>query len=90
MRLANNFEALSFSAGQANGSESSEQVLVVRVEGSGDQLEVERIPFNETATFELNVQDVNSLIIQTYLDDEVDGCTSNGSAQAVFWDVELQ
>lgn len=90
MRLANNFESLSFTAGQANGSESSDQVLVVRVEGNGGQLDIKRIPFNETATFDVGVEDVNSLVVQTYLDDEVEDCSRNGSTQAVFWDFELQ
>lgn len=90
LRLANNFETLTFSAGQANESPSSDQVLVVRVEGNGGQLDIKRIPFNEVASFDLDVADVNSLDVQVYLDDEVEDCTRNGSSQAVLWDFELQ
>lgn len=90
LRLANNFTRLMFTAGQANGSISSKQTLVVRVEGNGGQLDIKRIPFNEIATFDISVPDVNSVIIQVYLDDEVEDCIYNGSAQVVLWGFELQ
>lgn len=90
LRLANNFDTLTFSAGQANESPSSDQVLVVRVEGNGGQLDIKRVPFNEVSSFDLDVADVNSLVVQVYLDDEVEDCSRNGASQAVLWDFELQ
>lgn len=90
LRLANNFDSLTFSAGQGNGSPSGDQVLVVRVEGNGGQLDIKRIPFNEVSSFDLDITDVNSLVIQAYLDDEIEDCSRNGESQAVLWDFELQ
>lgn len=90
LRLANNFEQLSFKVGQANQSESSRQTLVVRVVGNGNQIDIQRIPFNEVQDFDIDVEDVNALEIEFSLDEEVTDCTSLGESTAVLWDVELQ
>lgn len=90
LRLANNFDKLSFKAGQANQSESSRDTLVVRVVGNGNQIDIQRIPFNEVQDFDLDVADVNALEIEFYLDDEVSECGASGDSTAVIWDVELQ
>lgn len=89
LRLANNFETLNFRVGQANTSEASDQNLVVRVEGNGKQLDVQRIPFNQIQEFSVPVEGVNAAIMQFYLDDEMEGCGS-GDVQAVVYDAELQ
>lgn len=89
LRLANNFETLNFRVGQANSSEVSDQNLVVRVEGNGKQLDVQRVPFNEIQEISVPVDGVNAAILQFYLDDEMEGCGS-GNVQAVVYDAELQ
>ncbi len=90
LRLANNFDKLSFKAGQANQSESSRDTLVVRVVGNGNQIDIQRIPFNKVQGFDLEVADVNALEVEFYLDDEVTECGNSGTSTAVIWDVELQ
>lgn len=88
MRLANKFQQLQFSVGQANASESTDQKVVVRVSGNNRQLEVYRVPFNEFQTFKVDVGDVNALTIEAYLDGEVEDC--GGSVVAVFYDITLE
>lgn len=90
MRLGNNFKQMSFKVGQANTSEASDQTLVVRVAGNNKQIDIWRIPFNETQEFSFPVTDVNALTVQFYLDDEVQRCGNSGSVQAVMYDIELQ
>ena len=89
LRLANNFDDLKFEVGQDNDSRSSDQTLTVRVEGNNKQLDVQTIPFNEVQDFSVPVADVNALKIQFYLDEQNENC-SEGSVQAVIYDVELQ
>ena len=89
LRLANNFATLKFKVGQANSSESSDQILGVRVEGNGKQIDVQQVPFNEIQDFSVKVEDVNALKLQFYLDEEGEHCGS-GAVQAVMYDVELQ
>lgn len=89
LRLANNFKNLKFKVGQANSSESSDQILGVRVEGNGKQLDIQPVSFNEIQEFSVKVEGVNALKLQFYLDKEGEHCNS-GAVQAVIYDVELQ
>ncbi|MBG0741725.1 hypothetical protein IV500_20420 [Paeniglutamicibacter antarcticus] len=88
LRLANHFEKLSFSVGQANDSNSSDQVLVVRVTGNNKQIEVHPIAFNSHQEFNIPVTDVNAATIEMYLDDSVSNC--GGSVGAVIYDIYRQ
>ncbi|MEI2775254.1 MAG: hypothetical protein V9G19_04640 [Tetrasphaera sp.] len=54
LRLANKFRDLRFKAGQANDSPSSAQTLQVAVIGNNEQLEVQRVQFNETHEFRVD------------------------------------
>lgn len=90
LRLQNNFEKLTFSAGQANDSESSSDTLIVRVTGNGGQIDTKRIPFNETAVFDVPVTGVNSLKIEVFLDEEIENCGYDGDSKVVLWNLELQ
>lgn len=90
LRLANSFDQLSFKAGQADQSESSKQTLVVRAVGNGNQIDIQRIPFNKIQEFTLNVSDVNALELEFLLDEDVTDCNRLGKTTAVVWDIELQ
>lgn len=90
LRLANSFDQLSFKAGQADQSESSKQTLVVRAVGNGNQIDIQRIPFNKIQEFTLNVSDVNALELEFLLDEDVTDCSRLGKTTAVVWDIELQ
>lgn len=89
-RLANAFSTFSLSAGQANESESSEQVAKVEVIGNGEQIDVRSVPFNEIVEFkDLNVQGVNALKVKVYLDDDHENC-GDGSTTVVLHEIQLQ
>lgn len=70
LRLANNFDELSFKVGQSNESLSSDQTLVVKVIGNGKQIDVQKVPFNTITPVAVNVKDVNALKIQVFLDEK--------------------
>lgn len=89
VRLENGFTGLAFEAGQANTSESSDQVLKVEVIGDGKQLEIRQIAFNRVQQFkEVNVSGVNALSFVLYLDDSVEDCGS-GTVLAVLSGMKL-
>ncbi|MBG0741353.1 hypothetical protein IV500_18475 [Paeniglutamicibacter antarcticus] len=88
LRLANHFKKLSFSVGQANDSDKSDQVLVVRTTGNNKQIEVHPVAFNSHQEFEVPVTDVNAATIEMYLDGAVSKC--GGSVDAVLYDIKLQ
>ncbi len=88
LRLANNFQKLSFTVGQDNNSNSSDQTLIVRVTGNNKQIEVHPVPFNTLQKFEIPVSGVNATTIEMYLDNSNSNC--GGRVNAVLYDVELQ
>lgn len=88
LRLANSFERLKFTVGQANDSESSEHILVVQVLGNGSQLDVKRIPFNTTETLTLAVSKVNAVQFRFYLDNE--SGARGGTATAVISGITVE
>lgn len=87
LRLANNFEELTFSVAQANDSRDSDQYLSVEIVGNNEQLDIRSVPFNEIREFTIDVDGVNALKILIYLDDNVDGC--GGSVIGVLSDVTV-
>ena len=74
LRLANNFDQLTFSVGQANDSRASDQKLVVEVLANNQQVEIQSVPFNQVQDFRIPVDGVNALKILLYLDNTVQGC----------------
>ncbi len=88
LRLANNFEELTFSVAQANDSTSSDQSLSVEVLANNAQAEIRSVPFNEIQEFSIPVEGVNALKIHVSLDDRVADC--GGAVTAVLTDVTLQ
>lgn len=86
-RLENKFTKLDFSTGQANTSESSDDILKLEILGDGEQIDVKNIPFNEIESFSVDVTDVNALRINASLDDESGTC--EGDVTAVIYNVRL-
>jgi hypothetical protein len=82
LRLGNKFEELTFSVGQANDSEASDQKLVVEVLANNQQVEIQSVPFNQVQDFRIPVDGVNALKILFYLDNTVQRCGS-GSVNGV-------
>lgn len=87
LRLANNFNNLTFSVAQANDSISSNQSLSVRVMGNNKQLDVQSVPFNKIQKFSVPVVGVNAATILIQLDSDTPSC--GGSVKAVIYDIEL-
>lgn len=87
LRLANNFEELTFSVAQANDSLDSDQQLTVEVLGNNEQVEIRSVPFNQIQEFTIDVEGVNALKILFYLDDNVEGC--GGSVIGVLTDTTV-
>jgi len=87
LRLANNFEKLDFSVGQANDSTSSDASVTVEVLANNAQVEIRSVPFNEIQKFSIPVEGVNALKIHIYLDDRA---TCNATVTAVLTDITLQ
>jgi hypothetical protein len=82
LRLGDKFEELTFSVGQANDSEASDQKLVVEVLANNQQVEIQSVPFNQVQDFRIPVDGVNALKILFYLDNTVQRCGS-GSVNGV-------
>ncbi|MEV7663402.1 hypothetical protein [Paenarthrobacter sp. NPDC089316] len=87
LRLANNFSTLTFNAGQANDSKSSDKILVVRVVGNGKQLDVRKVPFNTVQEISVPVKGVNALKIELSLDEATN--RDSKAVTAVVSDVTL-
>lgn len=68
LRLARRFDTLSFTVGQDNASDSSQEVLVVEVIGNGEQMDVRRVPFDQVQPFDLPITGVNAVIIDFSLE----------------------
>lgn len=90
LRLANNFDQLTFSVGQANDSQASDQSVSVEVLANNQQVEIRSVPFNQIQQFSIPVTGVNALKIQLSLDEDVPNCGRSGSAVAVLTDITLQ
>lgn len=89
LRLQNKFDQLTFSVGQSNASERSDQRVVVRVLGDNEQLDVDRIPFNTIKQFQIDVKDTNAVRILFHLDEEVERCYGN-SVQVIAHDISVK
>jgi hypothetical protein len=87
LRLANNFSRLKLEFGQSNSSESSDQILQVRIDANGQYRDQKAAKLNQIAAFDLPVPKVNALKIIVSLK-ESDGCDS-GLVEAVLMNVVL-
>lgn len=88
LRLANGFEKLSFSAGQANASKSSDVVVKVEVQGNDKQLDVVSVPFNQIVDLAIDVRGVNALKVFIYLEQGSKGYCE-GSVIAMLYKLQL-
>jgi hypothetical protein len=89
LRLANNFDQLTFSVGQANDSKASDQNVTVEILANNQQADIRSVPFNQIQQFTVPVTGVNALKIDLYLDDAVQNCGRTGSVIAVLTDITL-
>jgi hypothetical protein len=87
LRLANNFQELTFSVAQDNDSPNSDQQLSVEVIANNEQVEIRSVPFNQIQEFTIPVDGVNALKILFYLDETVADC--GGSVIGVLTDVTV-
>jgi hypothetical protein len=87
LRLANNFTKLKLEFGQSNSSESSDQVLQVRIDTNGKYADQKTVPLNKIATLDVPVSNVNALKVIVSLT-ESDGCGS-GRVEAVLMNMVL-
>jgi hypothetical protein len=89
LRLANNFDELKFSVGQANDSLASDQNVSVAVVANNQQVDIRSVPFNQIQQFTVPVTGVNALKIDLRLDDAVQNCGRSGTVNAVLTDITL-
>ena len=87
LRLANNFSKFKLEFGQSNSSESSDQILLVRIDANGQYRDQKSVKLNQITSFDLSVQKVNALKIIVSLKD-TPAC-SNGTAEAVLMNMVL-
>jgi len=89
LRLANNFDQLTFSVGQANDSRASDQNVSVAVTANNQQVDIRSVPFNQIQQFTVPVTGVNALKIDLSLDEDVQNCGRSGTVVAVLTDITL-
>jgi hypothetical protein len=89
LRLANNFDQLTFKVAQANDSRASDQSLSLEVLANNAQVEIRSVPFNQVQEFTIPVTGVNALKINLTLDEDVANCGDTGSVIGVLTDVTL-
>jgi hypothetical protein len=87
LRLANNFSKLKLEFGQSNSSQSSDQILQVRIDANGEYIDQKSAKLNQITTMEASVAKVNALKIIVTLK-ETDGC-GTGAVEAVLSNVVL-
>ena len=63
LRLANKFQKVTFTAGQANDSRSSDLIVRVAIFADGKEIETVDVPFNGAHAFEVKATNVNALKI---------------------------
>lgn len=63
LRLANKFQKVTFTAGQANDSQSSDLIMRVAIFADGKEIETVDVPFNDAHAFEVKAANVNALKI---------------------------
>ena len=70
LRLANKFQKVTFTAGQANDSQSSDLIVRVAIFADGKEIETVDVPFNDAHAFEVKAANVNALKITLTLLDQ--------------------
>jgi len=63
LRLANKFQKVTFTAGQANDAKSSDLIMRVAIFADSKEIETVDVPFNDAHAFEVKAANVNALKI---------------------------
>jgi hypothetical protein len=87
LRLSNKFSTLTFAAGQADNSASSDQRLTVEILTNNEQAEIRAVPFNQVQDFTIPVEAVNAVKFRLYLDPDSPRC--GGSVVGVLHDIRV-
>ncbi|WP_344176745.1 hypothetical protein [Kribbella lupini] len=87
LRLANNFGRLKLEFGQSNSSETSDQVLVVRIDANGQYRDQKSVKLNQIAAFDLPVPKVNALKVIVSLKNTAE--CNGGAVEAVLMNMVL-
>ena len=91
LRLENRFRKLTFKAGQANTSKSSDLILRVGIYKDGKNDQLIDIPFNEVKPVEVDVSNVNALKIDLIpLNQDGSKYRDSNSITAVMFDMRLE
>ena len=91
LRLANKFQKVTFTAGQANDAKSSDLIMRVAIFADSKEIETVDVPFNDAHAFEVKAANVNALKIEL-IPRPPEGKDSYilGSITAVMFDMRLE
>ena len=91
LRLANKFQKVTFNAGQANDSKSSDLTVKVQIFADGKEIETVDVPFNDAHAFEVKAANVNALkITLTLLDQKQEVPVYTQSTTGVIFNVKAE
>ena len=91
LRLANKFQKVTFTAGQANDSRSSDLIVRVAIFADGKEIETVDVPFNDAHAFEVKAANVNALkITLTPLDQKQEVPVYTQSTTGVIFNVKAE
>lgn len=91
LRLGNRYSRLTFNAGQADLSETSDTYLRVEIIANNTTVSTTDIPFNEIRSFDVDVSNVNAVEIKLSKVDEKGKINySSKKVTAVLFDIQLQ
>lgn len=91
LRLANKFQKVTFNAGQANDSKSSDLTVKVQIFADGKEIDTVNVPFNDAHAFDVDVANVNALkITLTLLDQKQEVPVYTQSTTGVIFNVKAE
>lgn len=91
LRLANKFQKVTFNAGQANDSKSSDLTVKVQIFADGKEIDTVNVPFNDAHAFDVDVANVNALkITLTPLDQKQEVPVYTQSTTGVIFNVKAE
>lgn len=91
LRLANKFQKVTFTAGQANDAKSSDLIMRVAIFADSKEIETVDVPFNDAHAFEVKTANVNALkITLTPLDQKQEVPVYTQSTTGVIFNVKAE
>ena len=91
LRLANKFQKVTFTAGQANDAKSSDLIMRVAIFADSKEIETVDVPFNDAHAFEVKAANVNALkITLTLLDQKQEVPVYTQSTTGVIFNVKAE